>query len=201
MLYQTLLDHGRLGACVDISGIFSRILDREGIWNCPIKGSLTVNFPAESGLSKSYFWSVDHGDFVAGHAWVFAPPFTVVDVSVKLQPYTLEKLLYLPDILLSDAKQSVEVNAEDIISPSASAEMRLHGIPLERQLSYSAPQLSNMLKVIPAIAVPGLRGSILKYSPVAIGMPDAPLEEMRNMEFNGNTPWELYKEFFQGKLG
>lgn len=201
LLYEELLKHGRLGACVDISGILSRILDREGIWNFPIKGSLTVDFHADSGLSKSYFWSVDHGEFVAGHAWIFAPPYTVVDVSVKQQPYAVEKLPYLPDNVLSEDKQSVAVYAEDIVSPSASAEMLLHRIPLERQLSFSVPQLTDMQNVIPAISVTGPKGSKLKYSPVAIGMPDAPLEDMRNMDFNGKTPWELYKELFQGKLG
>lgn len=200
MLYQVLLKHGRLGACVDISGILSRILDQEGIWNCPIKGSLTIDFPAESGLESSYFWSVDHGNFVAGHAWIFAPPFTVVDVAIKQQPYRQPKLTYLPEKILSEDRQSVAVSLGDIASPSVQAEMLMHGIPREHHLDVSVPQLADMLKVFPAISVPGLRDSRLKYTPVAVGMPDVPFEQMRNMDFNGKTPWELYNEMFRGRL-
>lgn len=200
LLYQALQRHGRLGACVDITGILSRILDHEGIWNCPIKGSLTVEFPTESNLDPTYFWSVDHGAFVAGHAWLFAPPFTVVDVSVRQQPYPSSKALYLPDKILSEDHRSVMVNVEDIVSPSARAEMLVYRIPPEQHLQVSVPQLAYMLQVFPAISVPGHRGSRLKYSPVAVGLPDAPLEEMRNMDFDGKTPWELYNEVFRGNL-
>ena len=200
LLYQELLRHGRLGACVDISGILSRILDREGVWNCPIKGSLTINFPPEAGLETSYFWSVDHGDFVAGHAWVFAPPFSVVDVAVKRQPYNPLKLPYLPEIVLSEDRRNISVDIEDIVSPSACAEMLAHGVPAASFLDVAAPQLKDMLQVFPAISVDGFQGSHLKYSPVAIGLPDKPLEEMRNMDFDGRTPWELYNEMFRGRL-
>jgi len=200
LLYQVLLRHGRLGACVDISGILSRILDREGIWNCPIKGSLTIDFPTESGLETTYFWSVDHGNFVAAHAWIFAPPLIVVDVAIKRQPYSRAKLPYLPESVLSEDRHSVAVDLDDIVSSSAQAEMLKHGVPPERQLDFSAPQLADMLKVFPAVSVPGVRGSRLKYCPVAVGMPDAPLEQMRNMDFDGKTPWKLYNEVFRGKL-
>ena len=186
LLYQELLRHGRLGACVDISGILSRILDREGIWNCPIKGSLTIEFPLSSALETSYFWSVDLGDFVAGHAWVFAPPFTVVDIiAFKQQSYSPSRLPFFTDMVLSEDHQAVSVEAADIVSPSARAEPLMHGTSPERLLDVSAPQLKDMLRVFPAIAVDGLRSSRLKYSPVAIGLPDKPLEEMRNMEFDG----------------
>lgn len=200
LLYQELLRHGRLGACVNISGILSRILDREGIWNCPVKGSLTIEFPPGTGLETSYFWSVDHGDFVAGHAWVFAPPFTIVDVAIKRQPYSPDKLPFLPDTVLSENRRYVSVDVEDIVSPSARAEMLMSGISPKRFLDVSAPQLKHMLRVFPAISINGLRGARLKYSPVAVGLPDKPLEEMRNMDFDGKTPWELYNEVFRGKL-
>ncbi len=124
MLHRELVQHGRLGACVDISGILSRILDSEQIWNCGIKGSLTIAFPAESRLTSRCFWSCDHGEFVAGHAWIFAPPFTVVDIAVRQQPYEAVEAIYIPEKVLSVDTHSVEVDADDIVSPSARAEMR-----------------------------------------------------------------------------
>jgi hypothetical protein len=55
VLYEELLRDGRQGACVDMSGVLSRILEREGLWNFAVKGSLTVSFPRGSGMGDRYF--------------------------------------------------------------------------------------------------------------------------------------------------
>lgn len=200
ILYEELKVNGRLGACVDVSGILSRILEKEGIWNCGIKGSLTISFPPSSGEEKTYFWSVDHGEFVAGHAWLFAPPFSIVDVAVKQQPYSGRKADYLPNINLIESASTAGVEIEDIISPSAIAELRMHGVPRSRYFEAVASQMSDILKVFPAQSVETSNGSFMKYCPVAIHASDTPLEDMRNMEFGGKTPYQLYKEKFLGAL-
>lgn len=200
LLHSELIQTGRLGACVDISGILSRILDREGIWNCGVKGSLTVTFPSETGIKPRYFWSVDHGNFVAGHAWVFAPPYTVLDVSVKQQPYGEKECAFLPETVLSVETTPATVDVEDIVSPSARMEMLRHGVPPSQHLYYGAPCIPDIFSAFPPISVPGLHGATLKYSPVAIHAPDGSFEEMRNMTFNGLTPWELYSSKLSAKL-
>lgn len=197
LLHRELVRHGRLGACVDISGILSRILDREQIWNCGIKGSLTITFPLNSGLEPRYFWSCDHGQFTAGHAWLFAPPFTVVDISVKQQPYEGPEDSYVPDTVLSMDTQPVEVSVEDIVSPSARAEMQQQGIRPRRHLEVGARYIPGIFQAITPIAVPGLMGASLKYSPVAVHASDGTFEEMRNMDFDGLSPWEVYVQRIQ----
>ena len=191
-LHRELLAHGRLGACVDISGILSRILDREGIWNTCVKGSLTISFPPESGIGPRYFWSCDRGEFVAGHAWLLAPPFTVVDISARQQPYEGLESNYIPEYVLSNDSEPTHVEVEDIISPEVRLAMVQQGIPPDRHLEFGARYVPGIFAAIPPIMVPGMDGSSLKYSPVAINAPDCPLEEMRNMDFGGMTPWELY---------
>ena len=59
---------GRLGACIDLSMVLSRILDAEGIWNYVVKGSLTLTFPRSVQPGPIYFWPIDEGDFQAGQA-------------------------------------------------------------------------------------------------------------------------------------
>lgn len=191
-LHAELVRNGRQGACVDVSGILSRILDREGVWNVGVKGSLTIQFPKESGLETQYFWSSDEGNFVAGHAWLLAPPFTVVDISVRQQPYKSAMKHYLPEMVLSEESRRVDVFVEDIVSPSVRQAMLRCGIPKEHHLTACARYVPGIFEAIPPVLVPAMDGTILKYSPVAIHAPDKPLEEMENMDFGGLTPWELY---------
>jgi hypothetical protein len=137
-LHAALVAHSRLGACVDISGILFRTLEEEGIWSCGVKGSLTINFPRSSRIRTRYFWSADHGDFVAGHAWLFAPPYTVVDIAVRQQPYRSKEKRYIPERVLTTNDVPVPVDTDDIVSPSARAELMAHGVPPDRHLEVAA---------------------------------------------------------------
>lgn len=198
---QHLVRNGRKGACVDISLILSRILEREGIWNYVVKGSLTIDFPAESGLGPEFFWSVDFGEFVAGHAWVVAPPYCVIDITVKLQPYPSAKAPFIPDSVIERMLKPDALHLNDIVSPSAQRELEANGIRKEHQLSKYAADLEKIASFLPTGRVETGLGASLKYCPIGIGAPDCPFEEMRNMDFNGRTPFQVYVDEFQGQLG
>jgi len=165
-----------------------------------LKGSLTVSFPAKSNEETTYFWSVDHGDFVAGHAWIYAPPFSIVDVAVKQQPYSGRKSDYLPNMVLVESAPVAKVEVEDIISPSAVAELKYHRVPRNQYFNHVASQMNDMLKVFPAQLISQENGCTMKYCPVAVHASDTPLEEMRNMDFGGDTPFQLYTKKFKGQL-
>ncbi len=192
LLHAELVNHSRLGACVDIAGILGRMLEREGIWNCLIKGSLTVDFPKGTGLDTEYFWSVDEGDFVAGHSWVYAPPFTVVDISVKQQRFADAKREYVPDMIISRDTTLVDVDANDYLSPLVRHTMNAQGIPEARHLQMGVQFVPAIVSCFPAIQEVGPGGSQLKYAPAAIHAPDGTFEIMTNMTFDGLTPFELY---------
>lgn len=199
LLHAELVANGRDGACVDVSGILLRSLHAEGIWSCEIKGSLTIEFPPESGLQRRYFWSVDHGEFVAGHAWVFAPPYSVVDVAVRQQAHQPPELRYIPDMVLSRSLIQARFEIDDIVSPSARAEMLSLGIPPGKHLE-SAPHVPAIFAAFPATDVHDHRGASLKYIPVAVLAPDGSFEDMRNMSFDGLTPWQLYRSKLAPRL-
>lgn len=84
-LHQALKRDGRLGACIDLSMVLSRILEREGFWNYMVSGCLTQTFPSKYGFPPRYIWAVDRGNAKAPHVWVVAPPFLVVDLTVSMQ--------------------------------------------------------------------------------------------------------------------
>src|SRR5258708_5001250 len=69
-VWGELVADGRLGACIDIGMILSRILEQEGFWNYMVKGSLTMHFPPAAKLGTRYYWSFDvvQQPFAAAHA-------------------------------------------------------------------------------------------------------------------------------------
>src|ERR1700733_8321462 len=49
---------GRMGACVDASGMVGRMLDRLEVWNYVAKATLTITF-GTSEHEPEYFWVLD----------------------------------------------------------------------------------------------------------------------------------------------
>lgn len=191
VLHQHLKANGRLGACVDISGVLSRALEMEGIWNFVVKGSLTIEFPRKAKITPKFFWSVDTGQFTAAHAWVAAPPYYIVDVAIRLQPYSEGEEEYLPEIICSCAETLTTGTLEDVVSPEVRAYLTTMGIPKTRQLSEANPNTPNFMKVFPARLFK-FGETIMKFVPVAATAPDALFKDMRAMSFDGKTGYELY---------
>lgn len=193
--HENLAKTGRLGACVDIAAFVSRALEREGIWNYVVKGSLTIQFPMDSGIGPRYFWTVDENgsQFVAAHAWVAAPPYFVVDVSVQLQPYTGQEAHYLPAVVCDDAPELGEATLDDIVAPSVQRQLAAWRVPeAQRLLRAAGPEQLSFLGKF-ATRIVRLEGTELKYMPMATTAPDLPFESMRNMDFGGRTGYELYE--------
>lgn len=191
VFYEHLKAKGRLGACVDISGILSRALEMEGIWNFVVKGSLTIEFPRKAKIMPKFFWSVDTGQFTAAHAWVAAPPYFIVDVTIRLQPYSAGEEEYLPEVICSFAETLTTGTLEDVVSPVIRAYLTSMGIPKTRQLSEVSPNTPKFMKVFPARLFK-LGETAMKFVPVATTAPDAQFQDMRAMLFDGKTGYELY---------
>lgn len=106
LLFEQLYKDGRQGACIDISMAMSRILEKEGIGNYQVKGSLTITFAAETNIKRKYFWSVDKGNYVAAHSWLIAPPFKIMDITIRQQAYKQGEAKYLPNFIIK--KESIK---------------------------------------------------------------------------------------------
>jgi len=197
--YEKLLANGRLGACVDISGLVSRSLEREGIWNFVAKGSLTMLFPSRSKIPPQYFYSIDHGSFIAGHAWVVAPPLFVIDITIRLQPFQYSLADYLPPIICSDSKTQVLGTAVDIVAPEIRALLAMRGVAEKHVLRTISPQTLPFLRIFHGRLIK-TSDITLKYVPVAVGAPDVSFEEMKSMYFDGKTGFEVYRDEITSKL-
>lgn len=191
-LYNELLRDGRQGACVDMAGVLSRILEREGYWNFVIKGSLTIEFPPTSGKSKRYFWTYDEGEFIAGHAWVYAPPFKMIDLTLKQQPHRTGDSNFLPDYVLAEDTTIEDPDADDVISPTFYLYMRELGIPKAEVLGTIAPNLQKFWDTFNTYMVEA-QGTKLKYVPTANAAPDCPLEDLIGIS-QGKSGIELYHD-------
>ncbi|WP_333746676.1 hypothetical protein, partial [Vibrio cholerae] len=199
ILSNELKKNGREGACVDIAGILTRILERKGVWCICIKGSTTIEFPESSGEETTYYWSVDNGDFIAGHAWVYAPPFSIIDISLKQQPYSGNKKKFIPEIILVKEAEHTTSEIEDIISPEVRFQMLNQGVPFSRMLSIGASELKTVQSSFPAQLV-SIGDSRFKYSPVAVHALFESLPDIKNMKFNGLFPFDMYKKYIEKQV-
>lgn len=191
VFHEHLKANSRLGACVDISGVISRALEMEGIWNFVVKGSLTIEFPRKTKITPKFFWSVDSGHFTAAHAWVAAPPYYIVDVAIRLQPYSDGEEEYLPEVICSSADTLTAGTLEDVVSPEVRAYLTSMRIPKSQQLRAASPDTHNFMKAFPARLF-RFGETAMKFVPVATTAPDTRFQDMHAMLFDGKTGYELY---------
>ena len=196
VLFDALKANGRMGACVDMTGHFSRILEKEGVWSCGIKGSLALSFPVASGEVSTHLWSVGCGGIVTGHAWLFAPPFSIVDVAIRQQAYGGNKRAYLADVNLVEYPDLADVEIEDVITPEARDELATSGVPRNLFFSTVAPGMRDVLDIFPAHTCTSPQGAVMKYCPMSVLATDSPLEIIRDLDRHGKTPYQTYQERF-----
>jgi len=188
-IFEELTRDGREGACVDTSGVLSKSLERHGIWNFVVKGSLTITYPARAGISPQYFYTLDSGQYTAPHAWLFAPPFAIVDATLRHQGCSPAELCHLPDVVLADSFDPVVATIKDLVSP----EVRRHFISKGYSIENELTQYVEFMTVFPAVET--LVGETsLKYFPCAVSAPDVELEDMIGLSSSPRRAITIYHE-------
>ena len=101
-LYDAISKDGRLGACVDASTMLSRMLDELGIWSYVTNSTVKTSFPKNTGIKPIWFWVPHQGSgMAAAHSVVVAPPFEIVDLTLKMQPYESGVAQHIPEIVFA----------------------------------------------------------------------------------------------------
>lgn len=190
---------GRLGACVDASGMLGRILDQLGVWNYVAKATLTIDFPPDSGLTRRHFWVFDEGQFTAAHAIVVAPPYGIVDVTVRRQDYDEEQLPFLPKTVLAADWKSASWTAEDLANTSIRAALSARGITFQKYLERSDPDVLEVMRVLPPREA-SFGNTRLKYIIVAVGGTIEPLEGITGYKPCGRTAAQIFEEDIRPKI-
>lgn len=198
-LHDRLVADGRLGACVDLSMFLSRLLEREGVWNYMVKGALTIEF-ADKSLETTYLAPITVGanPAVAGHVWVVAPPFQIVDLTVSRQPFEGRHADFLPPFVLAERSAMKEINptVEDLMEPEARHQFRaFYGKnPSARDLEQMDPGLLDRARRMGCFALP-LKDATLRYVACATSASDKPLEKIKSLSLSKKGASELYAEF------
>ncbi|MCU1500627.1 MAG: hypothetical protein JWM47_4580 [Acidimicrobiales bacterium] len=198
ILEGELVKEGREGACVDLNMVFSRILDKEGVWNHIVSGSLTVESP--SGRLAG-FPSLDFGDFVAGHAWLYAPPFDVVDLTIRQQPYDSPRTKgLLPPTIFEKVVAPFRIKPTDVCSKALLRMLAAEqGIPNDNAIFTLEPHLREFFPLFPNNLVKR-ELMAFRYVPVAVSASDAPLEKIVNFPMNGRFAAQIYDELVKPVL-
>ena len=184
---------GRLGACIDVGMMLSRILEQEGFWNYIVKGSLTITFPRGRKLPRQYYWSWDvvEKPFGAAHAWVVAPPFSIIDISIKQQRHkkTVGHQL-LPDMVVTEDVTTSAPDPADLFSPSF---LNINRILPANAIMIVDPRLTQFFqKFSPVTTI--INEVELKYTRVAVTAPDLPFPQMTGWAMNGRIGIEVYTQ-------
>lgn len=140
---------------------------------------------------------MDSGKFDAGHVWVVAPPFTVIDLSIKQQPYQDKAAEYLPNFICSTSEIETKANDSDIICPEVIAYMKMQGI--NNSMNHIKPNWNEFLQRFKPIAVKE-NNVMLKYITTAISAPDMPIEKIETLRLSGRITIEIYNDIIIPKL-
>ncbi|GIZ68763.1 hypothetical protein KAM429_39080 [Aquipseudomonas alcaligenes] len=187
---------GRPGLCVVASGVLSRMLDELEVWNYTAKSNLTVTFPSEISRSPRYFYSVDSGDFAAAHAVVVAPPFVVIDVTVRQQSYETAAMgQYLPAIASTKDYKPYQVTADQLISPEFRENLQMRRLSPDAYLTQRKPEMLELMRHLPSRQV-SLENGSLGYGIVAVTGYQERLSEMQGefISIDGLTPQQIFEQ-------
>jgi hypothetical protein len=194
VLHKELVLDGRIGACIDLSMVLSRILENEGVWNYMVMGALTIEYPKSSGYDNSYLWPIDVSNAKTGHSWVCVPPYPVIDLTIHQQPFKGTRQRYIPDFILTDSCESVNPSIFDICSPDVLEQLYKEGYPIEDETLFKIkPHLKDFFRSFPSTLV-NCNATIFRYIPCAISASDAPLKEITSLKLRGKTGYEIYQD-------
>lgn len=196
LLLNELVKDGRVGACVDISQVLSKILEKEGYWNYVVSGSVVINFPPSSRISNKYFWTFDDQiNTDVGHAWCFAPPFSVIDITLRQQPYKLGEEKYISPCVLEKSESDCKVCINELCSSSFLEGRALRGIVDEEGIE----DIRDFLKVFkPSIS--NYQETNVKYIPCGIKAAEVGLENIKSLKLNGKYGIDIYNSIIKPEL-
>lgn len=172
---------GRTGLCVDTTNLMTRTLDRLGVWNYGVVGGFNVGLKSAPQRGRQYLWTMDdlgRGATQLGHAWVAAPPFDVVDVTIKAQGWPSDFATAMPHFLLAESCRRTTMRVTDIVSPE---HRQMWAMRLGREDAELHFRLEPSLKEIER-RFPGIEATteaiVARYLPTGIRASDTPLIAM-----------------------
>ena len=187
------------GNCLNASTALSMFLERLGIWSFVAKGSVSVGDRRRPHLGVRSWHVVDEVDHVggfAGHAWVCAPPFRVVDVTLKRQHWRDDASFghLLPEPMVIENADAIQPTCEDVVAEA----IRMHEA---RRTGRVNPNFHHL--VVPHLrwftATFGaweceLGDALVRYIPSSVTAADVPLEDLDSSTVLKIRPIQFWQE-------
>lgn len=189
---------GQKGVCIDASMMLMKMLELHGVWSYGSNGALTIHSPKLT--SPTHFWPMDV-EQVAGHVWLVAPPFEIIDVSLTCQAYFRGEENFLPDYLVAETGRHITPEAIDYCSSEVLARARRHYGPLPKDIHFRLdPDLKRRVEFFPSYEI--VSGDAkLHYCVAGISASDAPdLQAITSRRWNGLLASELYERSIKPAL-
>ncbi|WP_031485762.1 hypothetical protein [Maridesulfovibrio frigidus] len=195
-MHDELVKDGSQGACVNMSLALSKILEKLGIWNVMVEGSFNAVYPSSSQITEKFLWQYDSPQHVEsrispGHVWLHCPPFNIIDLTIKYQPYTQKQAEYLPEIVAQEEVNEFKATINDICSPSTT-EWLQSKLATERSFFSTIGFDYFSSKETPKSFNYG--DTKLRYIPCSFTAADGPLETMKCLQLSGKYPLEIYEK-------
>lgn len=175
------------GRCIDISLIFSKMLEKERIWNYTIRGALAIEGKCGTCLNNTCAYFFFHDIYqTSGHTWLYIPPFFVVDITLKYQLYSdnQAKLIeFLPEINIKKEVDYCNTNISHIYSPELRLISNISCVPNDLQI------FQNIFKPFKVKQ----DKYTLFYYPCGITASDGSLEENKSIQLNGLSAIDIYE--------
>ena len=186
------------GVCLDASLMLTKMLELEGIWCYAARGALTIESPIIS--TPTHFWAYDNHP-VAGHAWVVAPPFEIVDVALGNQLFTHGEDKLVPQSIVVEQPLRVTPHATDYCSASVLQQAYLrYGSPAIDIHLQCVPNLARVTSFFPSFEV-HLEQATLRYAVGGVTMSTGEsVYTITSRQWNGKLPGALYDEIVRPAL-
>ncbi|WP_299933016.1 hypothetical protein [uncultured Pelagimonas sp.] len=196
-LVAAVLEEDELeGSCEMACSLLTKSLDRLGVWSVGIVGSSTFEVKGKNIWRGLH--TVDRPDFPGarlGHTWVCAPPFIVVDASIKRQRWSGDAIYpYVPSIILDNHGQKTKPTPKDVISSEIRGEMMMvHGTIPDGVIYQREPNLKKFSETFPATEVM-VDELTARYIPTAASLADGTLEEINGGGDKGRIGREIWND-------
>lgn len=198
LVANEIVRDGQLGVCIDASMMLTKMLEQEGIWCYAAKGALTISAP---DLGHSTHFCMFDDEPAAGHFWVVAPPFEIIDVSLKNQRWKRGEGRLMPSTIVLETATRIVPRSDDFMSDSVLSHARKQHGPLPRDFHFRAvPSLARPAQFFPSWEVK-VGETTLRYAcGTAVVSEAQSLYTITSRRWNGRLAGELYDEVVRPAL-
>ncbi len=181
------------GSCRDSAAVLSRMLDRLGVWNFTVQGSFNIAVDGMGDEGRRFLWfddELDPGAGVRGHQWVVAPPYRILDASVRWQGWKDHVSAAISGPIATEEASSTKIRAVDVYPEKVLFEAKvLHGLSEAELLKHYRPDVKEFYGIVPPLTF--RRGAVeYRYIPVGITASEEPLEDIAGTTLRPKEIWD-----------